>query len=91
MWVRNQKPRMTWARNARLFPFEEDKGAYLPIMDVMDVAIIKLGYDSWVSMEIFNIDLFSENKQIPGQYAERGQVSWKTLQKRLGLEGHVKN
>jgi 4-hydroxyphenylpyruvate dioxygenase len=91
MWARNQKPRMTWARNARLFPFEEDKGAYLPIMDVMDAVIVKLGYDSWVSMEIFNIDLFSENKQIPGQYAERGQVSWRTLQKKLGLEEHVKN
>jgi hypothetical protein len=60
-------------------------------MDVMDVVIIKLGYDSWVSMEIFNIDLFSENKQIPAQYAERGQVSWRTLQKKLGLEEHVKN
>ena len=77
---------MTWARNARLFPFEEDEGAYLPIMDVINVVIIKLGYDSWVSMEVFNIDPFSEDKQITAQYAERGQFSWKILQKRLGLD-----
>jgi 4-hydroxyphenylpyruvate dioxygenase len=44
MWARNQKPRMTWARNARLFPFEEDKGA------------IYLSWMSWTSL-LLSLDM----------------------------------
>lgn len=80
VYVPGQPERMTWSRNARLFPFETDKGAYLPITIILDVIINVLGYRGWASLESFSAELFVEDESLPERYAERGQRAWDILQ-----------
>ena len=35
-----QHKRMSWSRNARLFAFEHDKGAHLPVDQVLDTLVV---------------------------------------------------
>lgn len=78
-FTEGQKPRMTWARNARLFPYEYDRGAYLPIDRIMDAIFVGLKWKGWVSMEVFNKQLYDESEGIPQEYATRGSISWKVF------------
>jgi 4-hydroxyphenylpyruvate dioxygenase len=80
LYVPGQPERMTWSRNARLFPFETDQGAYLPVTIILDVIINILGYRGWVSLESFHAELFVEDELLPEQYAKRGQRAWNILQ-----------
>lgn len=82
-----QRPRMTWSRNSRLFAYEEDEGAYLPVHSVLDAIINTLGYRGWVSLESFSRDLASENSSIPAVYAQRGFRSWQRMHEFLGIVG----
>lgn len=49
-----QPPRMSWSRNCRLFYGEKEYGAYLPIREIAETIFHKLGFDGWVSLELFN-------------------------------------
>lgn len=80
-----QQPRMTWSRNARLFAYEEDRGAYLPVHAVLDTIINKLGYRGWISLETFSRELALRDSSIPAVYAKRGLRSWETMLTSLGL------
>jgi 4-hydroxyphenylpyruvate dioxygenase len=60
LFVQGQLPTMTWSRNARLFAFEESKGGYLLVMDVLKAIVVDLGYRGWLSAESFNRDLSSK-------------------------------
>ena len=80
LFVQGQPPRMTWSRNARLFPFE---GGYLPIMAVLKAIVVDLGYQGWLSLESFNRDLFSERCDLPSEYASRAEASWNTLYEKI--------
>lgn len=80
LYMPGQPERMTWSRNARLFPFETDKGGYLPITPILDVIINVLGYRGWVSLESFSSELFVEDESLPERYAKRGQRAWDNLQ-----------
>jgi 4-hydroxyphenylpyruvate dioxygenase len=89
MEVPGQPPRMTWSRKARLFPFETERGGYLPIQDVLDTVLVKLGYNGWVSMEVFNEELFSRDVSVPSNLAARGERAWSHLVEVLDISSRL--
>ncbi|GLI81108.1 3-deoxy-7-phosphoheptulonate synthase [Penicillium ochrochloron] len=62
--VAGQPTRMNWSRNARLFAFEEDRGGYLPILEVAN-AFFDLGFEGWVSLELFSRTLLEKHIKVP--------------------------
>lgn len=75
----DQPARMSWSRNARLFPYEQGLGGYLPIESVMVAIVNGLGYDGWVSMELFSKELWEVDPEIPARYAARAEASWEKM------------
>lgn len=78
-----QPPRMSWSRNCRLFYGESERGAYLPIRRVVKALLEKdggLGFEGWVSFELFNRSLIDSDPEVPCQHASRGAKSWQLLQ-----------
>jgi 4-hydroxyphenylpyruvate dioxygenase len=82
---KEQPSRMSWSRNARLFLYEQDKGGYLPVVDVARAFVQGLGYEGWMSMELFSRTMADPSPDTPKNHAERGIESWKKLVKDLGL------
>jgi 4-hydroxyphenylpyruvate dioxygenase len=80
-----QAARQSWSRNCRLFYGEEALGAYLPIREIASVILNDLGYDGWVSAELFNVVLTHKESNIPEELARRGQMSWKKFVNDLNL------
>ncbi|KAJ5467866.1 hypothetical protein N7475_005618 [Penicillium sp. IBT 31633x] len=70
---------LAWSRNARLFPCEEDRGGYLPIREVTDACINGLGYNGWVSMEVFSRTTGEDDPAVPFEHAARACRSWKRV------------
>ncbi|KAK0233493.1 hypothetical protein IW262DRAFT_85705 [Armillaria fumosa] len=64
-----QKPRMTWSRNARLFPCESDRGGYLPVGEVAKVLFEDIGYRGWISMEVFSRTMSEPDKEVSREHA----------------------
>jgi 4-hydroxyphenylpyruvate dioxygenase len=88
--VEGQPPRMSWSRNARLFPFEER--GYLPILDVLRAITDErdgLGYKGWVSLELFSRTMADSDPSVPREHARRGMESWQKLIEVMGWEGNV--
>jgi 4-hydroxyphenylpyruvate dioxygenase len=76
--------RMTWSRNARLFPFEEEHGGYMPIVPIAKAIVNDLGYRGWVSMEMFSRYLMDESDQgIPERFVQRAMASYEKVRKEL--------
>jgi 4-hydroxyphenylpyruvate dioxygenase len=93
-WVEGQKPRMSWSRNCRLFLCEEERGGYLPVVNVLKAICGSreeggMGYNGWVSMELFNRSLLDDRVEVPMEHAVRAVESWKKTVKRMGWEGVV--
>lgn len=84
--VDGQPPRMNWSRNARLFPYEEDLGGYMPVVQVAKVFLHDLGYSGWVSMELFSRTMSDPSPDIPHNHAQRGFKSWQRLASELKLQ-----
>lgn len=78
-YVQDQKPRMSWSRNARLFPFETDRGAYLPIARICRAIFVQLKWQGWVSMEIFSQTLYDNRPETPRCHASRAARSWERI------------
>jgi 4-hydroxyphenylpyruvate dioxygenase len=76
-----QLPRMSWSRNARLFPFEEP--GYLPALEILE-AICETGYTGHVSFELFSRTANRPEKDVPEQHARRGQIAWTRLADHMG-------
>ncbi|KAG9657356.1 xylose isomerase-like protein, partial [Aureobasidium melanogenum] len=76
---RDQPPRMSWSRNARLFALEEN--GYLPILDVLKAITSPQGlnFQGWISFELFSASLSQADTSVPEQHAKRGMQSWKRL------------
>jgi 4-hydroxyphenylpyruvate dioxygenase len=74
----SQPARMSWSRNARLFAFEA--GGYLPILDVTRAIIEGLGYEGWVSMELFSRTMAEPGEEVPVNHARRGAIAWEKIQ-----------
>lgn len=85
-YVAGQPPRMNWSRNARLFPFEEDRGGYLPVVDIARAIFNDLGFKGWVSLELFSRSLADPGAGTVRKHARRGRVSWDKLVDVLGLK-----
>jgi 4-hydroxyphenylpyruvate dioxygenase len=84
--VVGQPARMNWSRNARTFMYEEDRGAYMPVEDVARAIIFGLGYEGYVSMELFSRTMAEEGQHVPDEHAARGIAAWKKLQQRFNLQ-----
>lgn len=84
--VDEQPARMSWSRNARLFIYEEDRGAYLPVEDVARALIDDMGYKGYVSMELFSRSMSEEGREVPKQHSQRGIRAWEKLKERLQLD-----
>ena len=87
-YVEGQPARMSWSRNARLFYGEEDLGQYLPIdraaralLDPVDKG--GLGFEGWVSMELFSRTMAETHRTVPDEHARRAGESWKRLSEDL--------
>lgn len=50
-----QPARMSWSRNCRLFPYEDDRGAFMPIEEVMK-GIFATGFQGFVRCARKNIE-----------------------------------
>ena len=85
--VDGQLPRMSWSRNARLFMYEEERGAYLPVEEMVRVVVEELGYTGWMSLELFSRTVAEPGDQVPAEHARRGIRSYRTMCDRLGLAG----
>lgn len=86
-YVPGQSARMSWSRNARLFPFEESRGGYLPILDIARAIFDDLGYRGWVSLELFNRTLADPDPFTPVDHARRGMESYRKLGRFLKWDG----
>jgi 4-hydroxyphenylpyruvate dioxygenase len=86
--VEGQKPRMSWSRNARLFPFEtESRGGYLPVLEIFKVITEEVGYTGYVSFELFSRTMNEAGDHIPEEHARRGEASWGKLVKYMNWNG----
>jgi 4-hydroxyphenylpyruvate dioxygenase len=74
-----QPARMSWSRNCRLFYGESDRGAYLPVRDVIKAILIDIGYNGWVSMELFNRAMERKDHGVVEELAARAAISWERL------------
>jgi 3-dehydroshikimate dehydratase len=69
--------RMAWSRNCRLF-YGEQTG-YLPVREIATAIFQGLGFEGWVSLELFNRRMSQEDKEVPEELARRGAISWGKL------------
>ncbi|KAJ5489771.1 3-dehydroshikimate dehydratase [Penicillium diatomitis] len=77
---------LSWSRNARLFPCEEERGGYLPIRQVTDACLSRLGYTGWVSMEVFSRSTMEAQPSVPNDHAARAARSWRRMLQQLDSE-----
>ncbi|KAI1174827.1 xylose isomerase-like TIM barrel [Nemania sp. FL0916] len=80
-----QTPRMSWSRNCRLFYGEKDRGAYLPIAEISRAIFQGLGFEGWVSMELFNRRMADTDAVVPRELASRGASAWTKLVRDMKL------
>lgn len=74
-----QCARMSWSRNCRLFYGEEDRGAYLPIKAILKAILVDLGFEGYVSAEMFNRSLTEADPSVPEEHARRVYQSWQKI------------
>lgn len=80
-----QPTRMSWSRNCRLFYGEQDHGAYLPVLDIARAIFHGIGFEGWVSLELFNRRMADTDYGVVEELAQRGAVSWAKLVRDLQL------
>ncbi|KAI1098560.1 xylose isomerase-like TIM barrel [Jackrogersella minutella] len=80
-----QPARMSWSRNCRLFYGEKNRGAYLPVTKISQAIFQGLGFEGWVSMELFNRRMSDADEVVPQELARRGAVAWGKLVKDMKL------
>ncbi|KAJ5096620.1 hypothetical protein N7456_007341 [Penicillium angulare] len=85
-YVPEQPPRMSWSRNCRLFAMETERGAYLPVIDIARVIFHQLGYEGWVSLELFSRTMADPSPTTAKKHAQRGSESWRKLKHLLNLK-----
>ncbi|KAI1363299.1 xylose isomerase-like protein [Xylaria arbuscula] len=80
-----QTARMSWSRNCRLFYGEKDRGAYLPVVEISRAIFQRLGFEGWVSLELFNRRMSDTDPVVPQELASRGAASWAKLVRDMKL------
>jgi sugar phosphate isomerase/epimerase len=81
----DKDPSILWCLYGRLFPFESEKGAYLPMPDILRVWLREKEWHGWVSLETFHREEKQESVG-PEVWAERGKRSLARIQE--CLDGH---
>lgn len=81
-YVAGQPTRMSWSRNARLFPCESDRGGYLPILEIVR-CFIALGWNGPMPFEVFSRTLSDPNSATPDNHARRAALSWAAMSEAL--------
>lgn len=81
-----QPSRMSWSRNARLFYGESQYGGYLPVKAILDTIVNGLGFQGWLSFEVFNRRLVDTDKEVPEEMARRASQSWAKMKRDLSLQ-----
>ncbi|KAH0389864.1 hypothetical protein KCU89_g16218, partial [Aureobasidium melanogenum] len=76
---------MSWSRNARCFIYETDRNAYLPVERVARAIIEGLGFEGYVSMELFSRTLTDPEPDVPASHAQRGIQAWEKFVNALRL------
>ncbi|KAJ5757079.1 uncharacterized protein N7511_007261 [Penicillium nucicola] len=74
----------TWSKHARPFPLEKELGGYLPVVEIARAWIVEMGFEGWVSMEVFDRRLRDGSVSV-GSAAQRGIESWRKVQ--AAMEG----
>nr|AAC71790.1 dehydroshikimate dehydratase [Aspergillus nidulans] len=87
MWRANPR-RMSWSRNARLFPCEEERGGYLPVLEIAR-AFFEIGFEGWVSLELFSRTCNDPDVNTVGEHARRGMDRRRRVVAALGLDVEV--
>jgi 4-hydroxyphenylpyruvate dioxygenase len=80
-----QPARMSWSRNSRLFYGETSYGAYLPCKHLLRTVVQGLGFEGWLSFEVFNRRLTETDKIVPEESAKRAAESFEKMRVDLGL------
>ncbi|KAK1753433.1 putative dehydroshikimate dehydratase [Echria macrotheca] len=80
-----QPARMSWSRNCRLFYGEASRGAYLPVKEIARAFFHGLGFEGWVSLELFNRRMGDADPDVPEELARRGAISWDKLARDMRL------
>ncbi|KAF2724997.1 3-dehydroshikimate dehydratase [Polychaeton citri CBS 116435] len=81
----SQPARMSWSRNCRLFYGEEDRGAYLPVRAILEAILSDLGFEGWISAELFSRTLIDPSPSTPEDHARRAAESWKKMVRDFNL------
>jgi 4-hydroxyphenylpyruvate dioxygenase len=81
-----QRPRMSWSRNCRLFYGETRFGAYLPVKEVANTIINEIGYQGWISFELFNRAMERKDEAVVEELAERCAIGWRKMVDELNIE-----
>ncbi|KAK4149615.1 quinate-4 [Chaetomidium leptoderma] len=79
-----QTPRSVWSLKYRLFYGEEARGGYLPITACSEAVFNGVGYEGWVSLELFSWRMSSIDPDVPTELARRGAISWRKLALDMG-------
>lgn len=85
-----QPARMSWSRNCRLFYGEGERGAYLPIKDILHTILVELGFEGCLGAELFSRTLVDVGAEVPREHADRAAASWTKLVQDFGLEEEAK-
>lgn len=80
-----QPARMSWSRNCRLFYGESERGAYLPVKQVLEAILVGLGWRGRISAELFSASLVEEGAEVPQEHARRASESWEKLLRDMGM------
>ncbi|KAF7545676.1 hypothetical protein G7Z17_g8993 [Cylindrodendrum hubeiense] len=80
-----QPTRMSWSRNARLFYGEPQYGGYLPVKQILRAIVHGLGFEGWLSFEVFNKRLTETDKAVPEEMARRAAESFVKMAADVGL------
>lgn len=62
---------LPWSREHRLYPFEQDRGGYMPV-EIVAAAVLATGYQGALSLEVFSHTLNEPGKMVPEVHARRG-------------------
>jgi 4-hydroxyphenylpyruvate dioxygenase len=81
----SQPARMSWSRSYRLFYGEQHLGAYLPALEILK-AVVDLGYEGWISAELFNSLMSSPEPDVPETLAKRAAISWQKVLKDMNMD-----
>ncbi|KAL5356469.1 xylose isomerase-like protein [Aspergillus floccosus] len=69
---------LPWSRSHRLYPFEAERGGYMPV-HLVAAAVIATGYQGPMSLEVFNSSLNQLGADVIETHAQRGMQGLRKL------------